>query len=178
MKTINLHYLYIFKTLRMTALIGAFLAFFPLLSHADTSKASGAADDFTLKSSTGENLKLSEQRGSVVMVNFWASWCGPCRKEMPIIDALYKKYSKYGFTVFGVNVDDKEKNAIRTLKKIPVDFPILFNPENSIAELYGVSAMPTTIFIDRNGNKRYIHAGYKEGEEVIYEKIIKKLIRE
>lgn len=166
------------KQWQLCTFLAFFLAIFSVASQAGTSKASGAAADFTLKSRTGENLKLSEQHGTVVMINFWASWCGPCRKEMPIIDALYKKYSKYGFTVFGVNVDDKEKNAIRTLKKIPVDFPILFNPENSIAELYGVSAMPTTIFIDRNGNKRYIHAGYKEGEEVIYEKIIKKLIRE
>lgn len=166
------------KTLRISTVFALLLSVFPLLAQAGTSKATGAAPDFTLKSASGANLKLSEQRGTVVMINFWASWCGPCRKEMPIIDALYKKYNKYGFTVFGVNVDEKERNAIRTLKKIPVEFPILFNPKNSIAELYGVSAMPTTVFIDRNGNKRFIHAGYKEGEEVIYEKIIKKLIRE
>lgn len=166
------------KTWQIKAVLAFFLTLMSFAAQASTSKVSGAAEDFTLKSRSGENVKLSEQRGTVVMINFWASWCGPCRKEMPIIDALYKKYSKYGFTVLGVNVDDKEQNAIRTLKKIPVEFPILFNPENSIAELYGVSAMPTTIFVDRNGNKRYIHAGYKVGEEVIYEKIIKKLIRE
>jgi peroxiredoxin len=167
-------------TLLKQVLLSMFLLCTVLLSpaQAGTETVNVKAEDFTLKSRSGKNLKLSEQRGNVIMLNFWASWCPPCREEMPLINDLHKKYSKYGFSVWGVNVDDDVSLADKVLKDIPVQFPILLNPQNSIAELYGVEAMPTTVFIDRNGNKRFIHKGYKAGEEKAYDKLIKKLIRE
>jgi len=64
------------------------------------------APDFALKSSTGQNLRLSEYRGDVVMINFWATWCGPCRQEMPLLDELYSRYQRVGFNLLGVNIDD------------------------------------------------------------------------
>src|SRR5690625_7311374 len=78
------------------------------------------APDFTLKTNTGENLRLAEQRGKVVMINFWASWCAPCRQEMPFLDELYQRYERAGFTLFGVNVEQDNSAAQRFLEEIEV----------------------------------------------------------
>jgi len=136
------------------------------------------APDFTLKSLSGKNLKLSEYAGDVVMLNFWASWCGPCRKEMPLMNDLYKKYEKLGFVILGVNVEQELQLAKSFLADTPVDFPILFDSSNKVSKDYDVIAMPTTVMIDRNGKVRYIHKGYKAGDEKKYKKMVKKLIRE
>ncbi len=138
----------------------------------------GKAPDFTLKSYAGSNQKLSEFRGDVVLLNFWASWCGPCRQEMPLLNVLHKKYKKLGFTVIGVNVEEHSEKARQIVKDVAIKFPILFDSENKVSELYKVSAMPSTVIIDRNGNMRYLHKGYKPGDMVAYKKWVKKLVRE
>jgi DsbE subfamily thiol:disulfide oxidoreductase len=136
------------------------------------------APDFTLKSRDGKNMRLSELRGQVVLLNFWASWCGPCREEMPILNALYHKYKDLGFTVLGVNLDAKTEKALAYLKDTPVDFPVLYDPKGEVSKVYGVSAMPSTVIIDRNGTVRYLHQGYKAGYEDTYRQQIKTLMRE
>ena len=163
---------------RIVTLIGFALVFSTSVTHAASQKISGKAANFTLKSSSGKNIKLSELRGQVVMINFWASWCGPCRKEMPLLEQIHKKYKKLGFTLLGVNVEQNSRAAKKYLKDVKVSFPILFDPTNKTSKLYKVSAMPTTILIDRNGNKRFLHKGYKPGYENDYKKQIKKLLRE
>ena len=165
----------IIKTL---TLIGFTLMFSTSVTYAASEKLSGKAANFTLKSRSGKNIKLSELRGEVVMLNFWASWCGQCRKEMPLLEKIHKKYKKLGFTLLGVNVEQDTRAAKRYLKDVKVSFPILFDPANKTSKLYNVSAMPTTILIDRNGNKRFLHKGYKAGYENNYKKEIKKLLRE
>src|SRR5512141_2901223 len=77
-----------------------------------------AAPDFTLRTMDGPNLRLQEQRGRVVMVNFWATWCGPCRQEMPHMNRLYEKYRASGFVLLGVNVDDDRRNAVDVATKL------------------------------------------------------------
>lgn len=149
-----------------------------LFNHSYAGSLSGKAPDFTLKSNSGKNLKLSEQRGDVVMINFWASWCGPCRQEMPLLDAMYKKYKKLGFTIWGVNIEPDSSSAKKLLKDIHVSFPILFDTENKVSKSYNVTAMPSTVLVDRNGNLRYLHKGYKPGYENEYRKQVKKLLRE
>ena len=136
------------------------------------------APDFTLESRSGENLRLEDHRGEVVMLNFWASWCGPCRQEMPLMDELYSQYKDLGFTILAVNVDGNRDEALRFLDKVPVNYPILYDPESSVSELYEVQAMPTTVMIDRNGNARYLHYGYQPGYEDEYEQQIRELVRE
>ncbi len=138
----------------------------------------GPAPDFTLKSKSGENVRLEDLRGQVVMLNFWASWCGPCRQEMPHMEDIFKKYEKFGFTVLAVSVDENPEDANRFLDAVPVSFPILYDTESRVSQLYDVDAMPTTVMIDRDGNKRFLHRGYKPGYEKDYKKQVKKLIRE
>lgn len=145
---------------------------------AGAAEVSGEAKDFTLKSRDGVNIKLSELRGEVVMINFWASWCGPCRQEMPLLDALYKKYKDYGFTLLGINVDENNEAAVKLLSQIPVSFPVLFDPQSSVTELYDVDAMPSTILVDRDGNMRFLHRGYKPGYEKHYDDQVKALVLE
>jgi peroxiredoxin len=140
--------------------------------------SSGPAANFTLKSAGGENIRLSEYRGQVVLLNFWASWCGPCRQEMPELDTLHQKYADLGFTVFGVNVEQDRKMADKILRDIPVSFPILFDDQNTVSELYDVDAMPVTVLVDRNGEIRFMHRGYKPGYEVEYEAQVRELVRE
>ena len=147
-------------------------------SMASASGIEGPAPDFTLKSNSGENMRLSEYRGQVVLINFWASWCGPCRQEMPLLDDLHQRYEKLGFSVFGVNIDDDSRKADKVLRDIPVTFPVLYDSTNEISKLFDVDAMPTTILVDRDGNMRFLHRGYKRGYEDDYQAQIKQLVRE
>jgi thiol-disulfide isomerase/thioredoxin len=148
----------------------------PAVSMAGSVK--GPAPNFTLKSLQGKNLKLSEMAGNVVLINFWASWCGPCREEMPLLNDLHKKYEPLGFTVLGVNVEEQLDGARGFLKHVPVDFPILLDNRNQVSKRYQVVAMPTTVVVDRDGNMRYLHKGYKSGVEDIYQQQVRELIRE
>ncbi|MBC8209732.1 MAG: TlpA family protein disulfide reductase [Gammaproteobacteria bacterium] len=136
------------------------------------------APDFTLKSLSGKNLRLSELAGQVVLLNFWASWCAPCREEMPLLNDLHNKYAALGFTVLGVNVEEQTDKAVSYIADRPVDFPILLDNSNSVSSQYKVIAMPTTVLIDRNGTMRYLHQGYKAGDEKEYVKLVKRLVRE
>ena len=139
---------------------------------------SGIAPDFALQSRDGETVTLAGLRGQVVMINFWATWCGPCREEMPHLEALHQRYSALGFTLLGVNVEEDSENAEAWLEEMPVSFPILFDPENRVSVLYNVLAMPSTVLVDRQGNLRFLHHGYQPGYENEYQTQIRALIRE
>lgn len=147
-------------------------------ARADATTPAVPAPDFTLKSRDGGNLRLSEARGNIVIVNFWASWCGPCREELPAFEALYQDYADMGVTVYAVNVDDQSAKADKLLQDIAVSFPVLYDPEGDVSELYDVSAMPTTVMIDRDGVARLTHKGYKSGDEARYEQVLHRLLRE
>ena len=162
----------------MTRYLLLLLASLLLMAPIHAASVQGKAPDFTLKSNSGKNIKLSELRGQVVLLNFWASWCGPCRQEMPLLEKLQRRYSSLGFTVLGVNVEEDPRKAKTLLKDISVSFPILFDTRNKVSKQYKVSAMPSTVMIDRDGNMRYLHKGYKPGDEAQYKKWVKQLIRE
>ena len=147
----------------------------PLAAAVDTNSP---APDFTLNAQTGKPVELTQFKGQVVMLNFWASWCGPCRQEMPLLDSIYKKYSKLGFTMIGVNVEPDSKAANDWLKQTPVTFPILYDTDSKVSKLYGVSGMPSTVIVDRKGTVRMIHRGYKPGDEEEYLSSIRTLMRE
>ena len=155
--------------------ISLFMSLVPLASALT---GTGPAANFTLKDVEGNNIRLSEYRGQVVLINFWASWCGPCRQEFPHLDALHQKYADLGFTVFGVNVEQERELADKVLRDIPVTFPVLFDSDNAVSEAYDVDAMPATVLVDRGGDIRFMHRGYKPGYEDKYRQQVKQLIRE
>jgi peroxiredoxin len=140
--------------------------------------SSAPAPDFSLPSNTGKTINLSQYKGQVVMLNFWATWCGPCRKEMPILESIHKKYSKMGFTMIGVNVEPDSKAAVDWLKQTPVSFPVLFDKDSKVSQLYKVNTMPSTVIIDRKGNVQFSHRGYKDGDENEYLNSIRALVRQ
>jgi peroxiredoxin len=136
------------------------------------------APDFTLRTLDGQKLRLGEQRGRVVLVNFWATWCGPCRQEMPHLNKLYEKYKSSGFVLLGVNVDDDTRQAAGVADKLGVKFPVLPDADKRVSKQYDLSAMPSTVLIDRDGKVRYLHRGYQSGYENTYDKQIRELLKE
>ncbi len=160
------------------AIVALLFSVFAATSLASSGLEGQTAPDFALKSSTGENMRLSEYRGDVVMVNFWATWCGPCRQEMPLLDELYQRYSRVGFNLLGVNIDDDSRRAMQMIEELGVNFPVLFDASKKVSELYDVDAMPVTVIIDREGTVRYVHQGYKPGYEDKYLTEIRTLLRE
>ena len=144
--------------------------------------ANAAADPpapgFSLPARGGATIDLAQYKGQVVMINFWASWCVPCRQEMPLLDSIYKKYKPLGFTLLSVNVEPEQKDAESFLKQTPVSFPVVFDAKSKVSSLYNVQGMPTTVFIDRKGNVRMMHVSYKTGDENLYMDQIRTLLRE
>ena len=135
------------------------------------------APDFTLRTLNGPNLRLQEQRGRVVMINFWATWCGPCRQEMPHLNSLYQKYKASGFVLLGVNVDDDTRNAAVVAAKLGVTFPVLLDTDKQVSRRYDLATMPSTVLIDRDGKVRYVHRGYLAGYEDTYDRQILELLK-
>ncbi len=158
--------------------LGLLVTVFAATSLASSGLEGQVAPDFALKSSSGENLRLSEYRGDVVMINFWATWCGPCRQEMPLLDELYTRYERVGFSLLGVNIDDDSRRAMQMIEDLGVSFPVLFDARKEVSELYEVEAMPVTVLIDREGNVRHVHHGYKPGYEDKYLDQVRSLLRE
>ncbi len=160
----------IFRACALTAIVAASAAF--------AADSGGPAPAFTLTALTGGQTALSQYRGQVVLVNFWATWCGPCQQEMPLLDQMYKKYKPAGFTLIGVNVDKEEPAVKELLARKPVSFPVLLDPANQVSKAYHVDEMPSSVIIDRKGEIRYIHRGYRPGDENDYQDRIRQLIRE
>lgn len=167
------------KLRKLATKIGAACALATLVCSVQALDLDTPAPDFTLRSHQDGNVRLADLKGQVVMINFWATWCGPCLQEMPLLDELHAKYQAAGFTLLGVNVETAKERAKvdAMIDKLQVSFPLLFDEESIVSELYDVDAMPSTIFVDREGNFRFLHRGYKPGDEDGYTKIVQALIR-
>jgi peroxiredoxin len=159
-------------------LLAAALAAAATLAAAANPTANAVAPDFTLRGADGRNVRLDELRGQVVLVNFWATWCGPCREEMPRLDTLYQKYRKSGFVLLGINVDDDPRAALATAAKLNVSFPVLLDTDKKVSKLYDLNTMPSTIVIDRDGKVRFLTRGFHAGTERDYEQQIRGLLKE
>lgn len=161
----------IFASVAAAALV-AFAAV-PALAAAPT-----PAPDFVLDSNTGKPIKLSGYKGKVVMINFWATWCGPCRQEWPLLESIYKQYKDKDFVLLGVNVEPDPKAAGEWLKKQPATFPVLYDVKSEVSGAYKVVGMPTTVWVDKKGFLRASHQSYKPGDENEYMNNIRMLMRE
>lgn len=137
-----------------------------------------AAPDFVLKSASGINIRLSELKGRVIMLNFWATWCGPCTEEIPYLNELHEALDPYDFELLGINLDEDQSKAIHLANKLNMNFPILFDTEKIVSKNFSIDAMPTTIIIDRSGNIRHINRGFKKGYEKKYYDQIQALRKE
>lgn len=136
------------------------------------------APDFALKSMDGRNLRMSEFRGQVVLVNFWARWAGDSRQEMPALDRINTTYSRAGLVVLGISVDEDMNRAHEFATAMKVSYPILFDAGGRIGHDYLLQKMPMTILVDRSGVVRYSSVGFKHGDERAYLDQIRELLRE
>lgn len=135
---------------------------------------------FTATTLEGDSIRLADFKGEIVILDFWASWCAPCLKEMPFLIEIQEKYRDQNLVVIAINLDNNKKNAVRFLKKIGKDipFPIIFDKNKELPKLYIPAAMPTTIFIDTKGAIRYRHNGFKESDKSSFITEIEKLVKE
>jgi thiol-disulfide isomerase/thioredoxin len=123
-------------------------------------------------------VALASLRGSVVYVDFWASWCAPCRQSMPLLDALQKRHAARGFEVVGVNKDVSLADAKRFLRAVPVGFMLVADPGDALAKAFDVQAMPSGYLADRRGVVRFVHRGFTSGTEAAIEREVAALLEE
>lgn len=158
------------RTIILSSVIG-------LTSTATLAAESGdPAIDFTLplleNKSAGEAVNLSDFRGQLVYIDFWASWCGPCKKALPELEELRATYGSLGFEVLAVNVDEELDDALGFLEDYPVSFPVVLDPKNVVIQQYEAPGMPTGYLVDAEGTVIYRHEGFRKGDgEEIEEKI-------
>jgi peroxiredoxin len=123
-------------------------------------------------------VSLKGLQGQVVYVDFWASWCVPCRLSMPTLDSLYKKNASRGFAVIGVNKDTSPAEAEKFIKRLPVSFPLVADQKDAIAKSFDVKAMPSGYLIDRKGVVRKVHRGFTEDTAATLEREIEDLLKD
>jgi len=135
-------------------------------------KAGDAAPAIDALSPEGQPLRLKDLRGSVVYVDFWASWCGPCQEALPVLQRLQTQWSAQGFKVLTVNVDEHRKPALAMIEKLQLKLPVALDPQGIWAERYALPGMPTGYLIGRDGKVRQVLAGYTSKELPALEKQI------
>ena len=136
------------------------------------------APDFVLKTNSGANLRLSEFRGQVVLVNFWARWAGDTHREMRALDKINTTYQRAGLVVLGVSVDEDLRRSQEFADSMKVSYPIMFDTGSDIGRDYQLAKMPVTFLIDRSGVVRFAHIGFQRGDDRVYLEQIRELLRE
>ena len=136
------------------------------------------APDFALKSTAGPNLRLSEYRGEIVMLAFWASWCGECRAQLQSFNQLHDSYTDIGFKLLSVNFDPQMTKARETAASLDLSYPVLHDPDGAVGELYAVDDVPLVVFIDREGKVREAVAGFSRTDQDYYTDRLRALLRE
>lgn len=123
-------------------------------------------------------LDFGRYKGKVLLVDFWATWCGPCQKSMPFLNQLRNELQAEGFEIIAINVDEDSDEARRFLQTRSVDYPILFDPQGKCPSAFGVKAMPSSFFVDKTGKVRKIHLGFRETDQSEIRDQIAKLLAE
>jgi thiol-disulfide isomerase/thioredoxin len=125
-----------------------------------------------------ETVSLSALKGRTVLVNFWASWCKPCQKEIPELNRIYEKFSAQGFSIVGINIDKEKANAERYMERIPISYTVAFDSGMSVIDDYKAPGMPSSYIIDKNGIVREIIYGFSEKKKALIESSITALLNE
>lgn len=131
----------------------------------------------TKQESTG-TMSLAQLRGNVVYLDFWASWCSPCRMSFPQLEQLRVEFAPRGFEVLAVNVDEFEADAVKFLEEIPVSYPVVYDAAGASPQAYGILGMPTGYLIDREGVIRLVHHGFRRNDGAKLKTEIIKLLGE
>jgi peroxiredoxin/Cu/Ag efflux protein CusF len=151
----------------------------PVGDHPPPRLASFPAPDFTLPTLSGAPIRLSDLRGKVVLLNFWVTWCGSCRAEMPTLDALYQQYKDRGLEVLAVNLDATTTSKVQAfVGELGVTFRIGLDPSSSIARTYRVAGLPTTYLIDRAGNVVVQEVGARDWLDAVSRLAIEGLLQQ
>jgi peroxiredoxin len=114
---------------------------------------------------SGKRVDLASLKGKVVIVDFWATWCAPCKQELPLLEKLYQKYKGRGLVILGVSVDQEEANVGAFVKQLKLSFPIVHDKAHSVADRVKPPKMPSSYVVDRNGVVRHLHGGFRSGDE-------------
>jgi thiol-disulfide isomerase/thioredoxin len=123
------------------------------------------APDFNLpRLDSAGMINLKQYRGKLVYVDFWASWCSPCRKSLPALNAIRQEFRKKGFEVIAINLDEERDDAMEFLKEFPVTYPTAHDASGNVPEAYGLVGMPTGYLIDKKGTVRWVHVGFKKSD--------------
>jgi peroxiredoxin len=125
-----------------------------------------------LKDKNKVDLNALRKKHKVILVDFWASWCEPCKLSMPILNRIDKKFRSKGVAVIGINVDNDRESGLGFLKDNPVDFPLVFDEGKKTIDRVGVATMPSSFLIDASGKVKHIHKGYREGDDKKWEEEI------
>jgi peroxiredoxin len=163
-----------------TAVLALALATAAFVTSAATAYAllGREAPDFALHAVNGNNVRLSEHRGDVVVLSFWGSRCGQCRMQLAALDKSFKTYHSAGLQVFGVNVDDDQAGALEFAHTQKVGFPLLLDPQKAVARTYVVDHLPMTVLIDRGGAVRQVHRDFSSKFEPLYLQQLRVLLNE
>src|SRR5262249_18410322 len=140
--------------------------------------AADAVPDVAVQGADGTPVRLLDYKGKVLLVDFWASWCVPCKTSFPALDALYREYQPKGLEVLAINLDEQRRSADAFLAARPHRMPVLFDPKGVAPAAFGVKGMPTSYLIDRSGTIRFTHMGYSGNVDVSYRKEIASLLAE
>jgi peroxiredoxin len=114
-------------------------------------KEVGPTPEFSLSTPDGKKISLKDFRGKIVLLNFWASWCVPCREEMPAMEKLYQEYKQKNFVILAIAVKDRKQDAIDFVKELKISYPVALDPEAQVGSLYGAWGLPATYLIGPNG---------------------------
>lgn len=150
----------------------------PLVVFATAPKTGEVFPDFARKNADGKELRLSSLKGKVVLLDFWATYCKPCKEELPILEKWQEKYQKQGLSVLTVNVDPDPKDATEYLKKNPVKLEVLFDPDDTLRDTLENTDMPALYLIDKQGKLRYYHRGKLAADDKDFLSLIEKTLSE
>lgn len=164
----------------MASVLAAVLATGSVRVHAAApySLLGQSAPDFALRAVVGDNVRLSEHRGDVVVVSFWSSRCGPCSAQLAALERSLRTFGAAGLQVFGVSVDDDPARAAQFASAQSVGFPLLLDPGKQVSRSYRVDNLPMTILVDRSGAIRHVHREYDGKSETRYLQELRALLNE